>query len=331
MITEKENYLRILRGEMPEFLPKFNMFEWSMFANPFRKKEKTPEGYDIDEYGMVHKGNPESMGGVMPVPGVVLLDDITKWRDVIHTPDVESVDWEKFSKECLSKKDTVNNPVIMGCGDYFLKLVNFMSFTEGLIALVEEPEECYALMEYLSDYYVAMLKKFIYYFKPDVLSLADDIAADQMPFIDLETYRTLVKPHHKRLADIARDNDMPITMHCCGKSEIFIDDWLDMGVSAWEPAQVSNDLINIKKKYGRRLALCGCWDNTGPISMPGTTDEQLREALINYVDTFAPNGGFVYCALVASGFGEEEHDRKTKICNDVYVDYARDWYSTHKS
>jgi hypothetical protein len=328
LLTEKENYLRIMRGEMPEFLPKYDFFGWNVSGNPFRGK-KTEEGYDIDEYGMVHKGNPESMGGVMPVPGRILLDDITRWRDVIKTPDVSSVDWETFSKKQLEDKDTENNPVIMGVGDFFMKLVNFMSFTEGLIALQEEPEECCAMMEYLGDYYVELLKKYIYWFKPDVISLADDVSAAQMPFVSVGTYRDIILPHHKRLADIALDNGLPLLMHCCGKCEMFIDSWLEIGVSAWEPAQVSNDLTAIKKKYGRKLAICGGWDNTGPVSMPETGDEEFREAVINYIDTFAPNGGFVYGVMVASGFGQEEYDHKMAIANEVYETYGRDWYRNH--
>jgi hypothetical protein len=46
-----------------------------------------------------------------------------------------------------------------------------------------------------------------------------------------------------------------IDRHDCGKSEQFIDDWLEIGVSAWNPVQVTNDCVGIKKKYGNRLRL----------------------------------------------------------------------------
>lgn len=330
MITEKENYMRIMHGEMPEFLPTYDFMGWTLGGNPFRSNKKTPEGYEIDEYGMVHKTNENSMGGVMPVPGHILLDDITRWRDVIHTPDVDSIDWEKFSAEKLAKFDHEHNPLIMGTGDFFIKLVNFMSFTEGLVALMEEPEECFEMMEYLSEYYCGLLKKYLVYFKPDVLSLADDIAADAMPFIDLKTYRDLIKPHHMHLVDIAKDAGISMQMHCCGKCDIFVDDWVEMGVSAWGPAQVKNDLLGIKAKYGRKMAFIGAWDGTGPVSMPETNDEQFRDALVNYVDTFAPGGGFVYFAMPATGFGEEEYERKKRIIREVYDDYGRNWYQNHK-
>lgn len=328
MLTERENYLRLLDGEIPEFVPKYKMMEWSVHGNPFGGK-RTPEGYLQDEYGMLHEFTTDGTEGFFPVPGIVLLDDILKWRDVIHTPDVESVDWEKVAADKLKNVDRVNNPVVMGCGDYFIKLINFMSFTEGLIALQEEPEECYALMEYLSDYYVACLKKYIQYFKPDVLSLADDVAADAMPFINVETYHNLIIPHHKRLTDIALDAGMRISMHCCGKCDMFAQDWWDIGVRAWEPAQAGNDFVGLKKKFNNKLAIMGGWDSTGPISMPGVSDEEFLAALKEYVDTLAPGGGFAFMARVAKGFGDEEYDRKNKMCDDFYESYAKDWYKNH--
>jgi len=324
LVTKKENYLMLLNGEIPAFLPKYEMMEWSCHANPFGKGT-TEDGFHIDEFGLIHEPTKDGTGGAKP--GFVLLDDITRWRDVIKTPDVESVDWEKLAQETLKDRDP-NNPLVMGCGDFFIKLVNFMTFTEGLCALVEEPEECYAMLEHLADYYVAKLHKFVKYFKPDVLSLADDVAADAMPFIDLETYQKIIKPHHKRLADIALENNMKISMHCCGSCEIFMDDWVEMGVNAWEPAQAGNDFVGIKKKYNNKLAIMGGWDNTGPISID-STDEELRDALIHYVDTLAPGGGFAYLAMVAETKDEEATKRRNAICQDVYENYAKDWYKNH--
>jgi hypothetical protein len=145
-----------------------------------------------------------------------------------------------------------------------------MSFSEALIVLLEEPEECCALMEYLCDYHVELFKKQIRYLKPDILALSDDISSDRSPFISLDIYRRIIKPHHKRLADIALDNNMCVMMHCCGNAEPFLDDFVDIGVSGWEPAQAGNDFPTIKKKFGRKLAIMGGWDNTGRFARPSS-------------------------------------------------------------
>jgi len=117
-------------------------------------------------------------------------------------------------------------------------------------------------------------------------------------------------------------------MHCCGVCEIFMDDWDDMGVTAWEPAQAGNDFLGIKKKYNNKLAIMGGWDSTGPVSL-NTTDDELRQALREHVDMLAPGGGFAYLAHIESAGDQAATDRRNKICEEIYETYAKDWYQTH--
>ena len=44
----------------------------------------------------------------IPEPGNFILDDITKWRDVIKAPEVPDVDWEAMAKADFEKANIVN-------------------------------------------------------------------------------------------------------------------------------------------------------------------------------------------------------------------------------
>lgn len=326
-LTEKENLLRLYSGEIPEYLPQYDFFGWGCGLPMVGDKD--PNGKMIDEFGIELSTSKESMGGYMPTPGFILLDDITKWRDIVKAPDISGNDWEAMAKEALKDRDWEHMPVVVHNGGYFMTLMNMMGFMGGLCALIEEPEEVYALFDYLSEYYCTRAKALVKYYHADIYSLADDTAAMYAPFIDLETYRTLIKPFHKREADIALNAGLKVQMHDCGKSECFIDDWLDIGVCAWDPAQTSNDLVAVKKKYAGKLTIIGGWDNQGPISYPETPDDELEEALKTYIDTFAPGGGFAYMANVVGQAGEEPFDRKMKLIDRIYREYGRDWYKNH--
>ena len=326
MITEKENYKMLLRGEIPEFLPKYRMMDWMVRPSIFLDM-KGLNGYETDEFGVEYTTTEASMGARMAAPGRVLLRDIRKWRDVIKAPDLSDVDWEVLAKKDLANKDIVNNPVCIFAGGYFVTLMNFMTFTEGLCAMHEEPEEVYALFDYLSEYYLERQSAMMKYYHPDVYCLMDDTAAAKFPFISEDMYRELVQPFHKKHADMALDGGLYITMHDCGKCESVAEAWAEMGVSAWEPAQTSNDLVGIKHKFGRKLAVMGGWDNTGRISFPTTSDEELREELYRYVDTLAPGGGFAFMASVTGGMENEAVKRKQKIIEDVYQNYAKNYYN----
>jgi len=87
-----------------------------------------------------------------------------------------------------------------------------------------------------------------------------------------------------------------------------------------------NDLKSIKKSYLRRLALCGCWDNQGPVGRPETTDEALTEALREYTETFAPGGGFIFMASVTGDPKDEAVRRKRELAKKFYCDYEGDYY-----
>jgi uroporphyrinogen-III decarboxylase len=324
-LTEKENYLRMLNGEFPEFLPRFDMMNW-MGLSGLNFGKVLPNGNRVTEFGVEMVSVADAEGGPIPVPGKFILKDITKWRDVIKAPDLKEVDWEAQAAKDLKDKDRTNNPYMMFAGDFFQALMGFMGFTEGLCAMYEEPDEVYALFDYLCDYYIEKYKNYLLYYKPDGMYLGDDTATKLNPFISPDMHKRLIKPFQKREADLARENGLPIQMHNCGRCEDFIEDWLDIGVSAWDPAQVTNNLIGIKKKYGRRLCLAGCWDSSGPASWTSTSDEILKDELAKYVDTYAPGGGFMYTAYVMGAVGDEVAKRKKDIIQQFYEDYARDWY-----
>ena len=325
MLSPKENMLRMYRGELPEYLPRggFREFKCSAFIDV-----KKP-GCKRDEFGVEYTGKEEIFGGApIPYPGHYVLDDITKWRDKIKAPDLSGIDWEALAAKDLKDFDRSTTGLVFYWGKIFQRLADFMGFTEGLCAIAEEPEECKALYEYLCDYNCEVLKNVCYYYKPDAVCIPDDTATARAPFISPAAYRELVKPFHAREAEIVLNSGVYITMHDCGKCDAFVDDWMDFGISSWNPAQPSNDLVGVKKKWGRKLIIAGGWDTQSTVSYGVAKEEELRAALMKYVDDLAPNGGFVFSAMVMGG-GPEDRKKNMEVVNDVYENYAKNYYQTH--
>jgi hypothetical protein len=329
-LTPKENFLKLLGGEIPDYVPSMffsphmEMITEEMIAPVF-----APNGPITTVYGVEYIGSKEIGNGALPTPGKILLEDITKWRDVIKNPDTSHRDWEGYYKKQTDKFDRVNKAVSCHGGDYFLTLVSFMGFTGALMAMYEEPDEVYALFDFISEHYCEVERQQMRHVKPELYSIMDDDAAMRAPFFSVDMYQKLVKPFHKKHADIALENRALLGRHDCGHSDCFIDDWLDIGIRCWNPAQVSNDLIAVKKKYTGKLTLNGCWDNTGLLGSTAVDDAVLREALYTYVDTFAPGGSFIFSAMIMAQPGDPLAMTKTAIIKDVYDNYARDYYKTH--
>lgn len=303
-ITEKENYLRCLAGEQPEWIPFMRMEPGvkgptAMAAPSFMMTAMDPKGDHKDIWGVEYVTSKEAAGGMIPKTWDFILDDVTKWHDVIKAPDISGFDWEQMAKHDLErfKPDRENCAVTYGAGGtgFFQHLMAFMGFTEGLCALYEEPEECEALLDYLCDFYEEVVAKSIDYYKPDILSLTDDTAAWNNPFVSLDMMRQFFEPRYLRLAKYAHERNLPITLHNCGKCEIFMEDMVEnIGVRGWNPAQNCNDLEAIKKKFGNRLVLTGCINSSQTFEKPGITEEEIREIVWDVANKYAPGGGFAF-------------------------------------
>ncbi len=158
-MNAKENYLTMLRGEIPEYVP--SMFEPRVahYNEEWLTPVYAPDGPVVTKLGVTYVGSKDLNNGAMPMPGVHILEDITKWRDCIHTPDTSSFDWEAYYKEKTKDVDRRTQSLAATGGDYFLTLISFMGFENAMLALYEEPEEVKALLEYVSGFYLEVLKK----------------------------------------------------------------------------------------------------------------------------------------------------------------------------
>ena len=295
-LTEKENYLRMIKGEVPEYVPRTMGFRFTVTPAPF---DTTPapgvlEYKDLYGVPMVVELN----SGPIPKPGVFILPDIRKWRDVIKRPKVlDEIDWEACAKKELEKRD----PELIKYGmatignGYFMILTYFMGFDNALVAIIEEPEEVKALFNFILDINLEYSKKLVQYYKIDVIHLGDDIAHERAPFVSDETFMDIFEPMWRKNIAPFVEAGIPCEHHNCGAFEAFVPHMVNMGFSAWNPAQPKyNDLTGIKAKYGRKLGICGGYESNGMVSWPETTEEQIRAYSREVLDKLAPGGGYAF-------------------------------------
>jgi len=339
-LTPKENLLRCLKGEIPEWVPSYSYYgplpgvdedppNMSVMV-PFLFGKVNEDGSFSDIFGVPYESVPLVGGFSLPKPGAFILKDIRKWRDVIKVPDLSNVDWEAVAKEQLDNLPYSRDNVSLWYGPgggYFMSLMGFMGFTEGLTAMYEEQEEVDALFDYMHEFYLGIAKKLIDLFNPDVLSLGDDTAAERAPFISPEMYRHYLVTRFDDFARLARNRGIPINMHNCGKSGAFFDDLVRIGVTSWEPVQLSNDIKEIQKKYGRHLVIGGGWEGRGRLTEPDVTDEEIRESVRVCLDTYARDGGFMFAgAYTPGGLDDQRTAHWNAVLQKEVYDYGHTFY-----
>jgi hypothetical protein len=318
-MTEKENYLKVLRGEVPDWIPLHE--DACQFISPSVLESPHATGKERDIYGIPYVMHEN---GLIPRPNDFIMRDIAEWRTAVNIPTLEGYDWESAAeKDCAGlDKDKV---VVVFSNAVFGVLVNAMGFENGLTAIAEEPEKVMEFFEALEAFQDTVLENTLKYCPIDVVVINDDVATARDLFISPKTYREMILPFHKRQADIAKKYNTYIEMHCCGKAESIVDDWVNMGVTIWQPAQTMNDLAAIQKKYGKKLIINGGWDNTGPAGIPGADEELIRQSVRDTIDMLAPTGAYIFWDT--GGVGKEEDMLKKRAwVQDEVKKYGAHYY-----
>jgi len=301
MLNNKENYLRLIAGEIPESIPYFDFM--GITGPSVLNKDRTPEG-GFDCFGVEYVFTPEAGGGALPVPGKFMFTDIFDWPKYVKIPDLSGVDWEAMAAADTERFDRSKDLIVGAYISGFFQLVtNFMGFTEGLCAMAEEPEEVKALLEHVMGFYLDVGAKVVEHYKPELMWMPDDICTQISPFVSLDTFHDVFKPYWKRFVDFFKGYGIPTQLHCCGNAMLFVDDFVDCGYVAWDPLQTSNDIPKIKAAHPGRPALVGGFEMGG---IPGitaeTSEEEVRAKVREIIDSYAVGGQYAF-------FGNQEFYR----------------------
>jgi hypothetical protein len=338
-LSPKENMLRVLHGQMPEYVPQYSYYgplpgvdgpppNQTASLAPLAGDRSDPTN-PRDLWGVPYTSVEEVGGYSLPTPDDFILEDITKWRDVVKVPDrVKDVDWKAAAEDAVRNlpydRETTSVWYAPG-GGTFLNLMNMMGFTNGLCALYEEPDAVKEMLQFFFDFYMPIAKQVIDVIKPDVIRLSDDAASEKNPFISPLMYREFFVPIYREYAYLAIERDLPVNMHLCGRGEDFLPDLVKIGVNSWEPVQLSNDILAVQARFGRHLVIGGGWEGRGRLTELDVTDEEIRQSVRDAFDTYARNGGYIFAAAYTP---RSTNDTLTTHWNEVLQKEAWDYGQT---
>jgi uroporphyrinogen decarboxylase len=167
--------------------------------------------------------------------------------------------------------------------------------------LLIDPEFALALLEKVADLqyrrhssFLREVGKYI-----DVVVIADDMGVQKGPLIRPQLYRKMIKPFHARYVQVIRQyTDARILNHACGSIVDLVEDYIEIGVDALNPMQVSAVGMspqNLKARFGGRMAFWGGIDTQHVL--PEGTPEDVRGAVRSTLDVMGLDGGYVLGAV----------------------------------
>lgn len=122
----------------------------------------------------------------------------------------------------------------------------------------------------------------------DVYVSTDDMAFKTAPFFSPNTFRDLVVPRYRRVAEHIT---LPWVAHSDGNVLPFLDDLVGLGIAGMHPIEKgAMDIAAVKRDYGGRICLLGNVDlNTLGMGTPAEVEEEVRYL----VSTVGPGGGYI--------------------------------------
>lgn len=133
----------------------------------------------------------------------------------------------------------------------------------------------------------------------DVVYTADDLGGQNGPLVSPDMVRRFFNPHFRRLwGHIRERTPAKLLHHCCGSIYPFIGDFIEMGVQALNPIQVSArnmDPAKLKAEFGGQLTFWGGVDTHEVMPWGAVTD--VRQEVEKRISQMAPGGGFILAAV----------------------------------
>jgi uroporphyrinogen decarboxylase len=257
-----------------------------------------PDGSFYDEYGI--RWQPASYyhdAVERPLAGVALEDlDKAQWPDPYDKGRIAGLREEarqlyENTSYCIVADTAASGPFEGGC--------LLRGYEQFCMDLYLDPRYAETLLDKLTETMIAfwdvMLSEIGDYVQ--VISMGDDVAIQNGPFISPEMYRKFIKPCHKRIFDFAHSKtSAKIFYHSCGSVYDLIPDFIEEGIDILNPLQRSAakmDIATLKREFGQDLCFWG-----GGIDiqkqLPYFNLEQIEDEVKRTLDIMAPGGGFVF-------------------------------------
>lgn len=144
----------------------------------------------------------------------------------------------------------------------------------------------------------------------DGMVIWGDVAYKKDIFFSPDYWRKHFKPGVKALVDECHTHGLPVIYHGCGNVNRIFEDFIEIGVDAYNPleAKAGLDVIELRRKYGHRIAFCG---NMDVLTWAQASPDELKRVVLTKLNA-AKGGGFIF---------QSDHSVPSNVSGQAY-DYV---------
>lgn len=193
-----------------------------------------------------------------------------------HAPGRYPDDWSEWV-ERLGDRELPLQVEIRGL---YWKTRDWVGFENLSVMFYDDPTFVHDMMEYVTDFTITLLDRALRDVEVDSVFITEDMAYKQHAMISPKMFREFMLPRYTRWASFFRDRGVPIIIvDCDGYVEELIPLWIEAGMNATYPIEIAagNDPLEIRKEYGKTLALIGTIDKREIRSKERTYQEVMKK------------------------------------------------------
>ena len=293
-ITPGENLMKAFRHEKPVWMPV--MAHSTQWVFPASFEDMPPGGphgspYDPSLPASEQKTARDWFGtgykcsgpGEPPMPMEGIFEEIDEWREKMHFPDLEAIDWAKDA-EGFVKDPELALSTRLG-GGIFERLHMCEGFEQCLVDVISEPEECKAFFDRVGQYKIDSFRHMNEVFHFDYIVSHDDWSTARAQFFSFETFEKTLLDCTVKLAESIHDAGCRLMCHCCGKMEVWVPYFVNEIHADAIEIQPINDIRGILDRWSGQITPTF---TTDPYIMydPDITDEEIRAYARSIVDKY---------------------------------------------
>ncbi|MDR0878065.1 MAG: hypothetical protein LBN21_08440 [Treponema sp.] len=293
---------RYLGAAVPDesILEYFGADTVSIYPNETRPWIDNGDGTFIDMWGLHQQKNPDGYYYNVcrrPLEDAESIEDIEAYQFPEPTP---------YMLEGLRERALKNS-------DKYLILEGFREPLFGMASWLRGTENFYIDLASRDGMIVALLDKLLaghtrildYLMNEvgdliDMVKFAEDLGSQISMLISPAMYREIIKPYQARLyGHVHEKYNKKVMLHSCGAIRPIINDFIEIGVDALNPVQISaKDMIpeELKAEFGDRIVFWGGGVDTQDVLVHAAPAEVKQQVKQN-INAFKKSGGYVFAQV----------------------------------
>ncbi len=235
--------------------------------------------------------------------GVQDIESVIAQIEAYDRPTHLDMTYEELAHKAKSLRESSERLLVGFFGGHIFQAAQSLrGWDTFLMDLLSNRVFAEALLDRLAE---ANIRRFEHYAETvgrfvDVIHFEDDLGMQDRPLLRPSLYRQLVKPYQEKLFCFARSCcNALLLLHTDGAVAPFIPDFIDMGIDAINPVQVSAagmDPRRLKREFGRDIAFWGGACDSQTV-LPYATPQQVSDEVKRRLDEFMPGGGYIFSPI----------------------------------